>query len=118
MRLISSLVLCGFLFWGAQYVHGAEVQAPPFKYALAQLLTIALERNPSLATAEADVEASQGRLLGAKAYPNPELKAEAGPGRSLEGPANRGTEESFRFSQPLEWIPKRSARIRAGGHDV
>jgi len=117
MRRIVLIVVAGLL-WSVQYAYGAEPQAPQAQYDLAQLLSIALERNPSLAVGEANVGASQGRLLGAKAYPNPELKAEAGPGRALEGPANRGTEESFRFSQPLEWIPKRSARIRAGEHDV
>jgi cobalt-zinc-cadmium efflux system outer membrane protein len=36
----------------------------------------------------------------------------------LDGPPNRGTEESVRFSQPLEWVPKRSARIKAAEQGV
>lgn len=97
----------------------AQLSSPAAKeLTLTELLTLALERNPSLAVGEADVGARRGRLLGAKAYPNPELKVEAGPGRALEGPPNRGTEESFRFSQPLEWVPKRSARIKAAEQGV
>jgi cobalt-zinc-cadmium efflux system outer membrane protein len=118
MRLVSLFLLGGLLFWGAQYAHEAKAQAPLVKYDLAQLLTIALERNPSLEMVTSDVAASQGRLLGAQAYPNPELKVEAGPGRALDGPPNRGTEESVRFSQPLEWVPKRSARIQAAEQGV
>jgi len=117
MRRIISIVVVGLL-WSAQYPYGAESQVPRAQYDLAQLLSIALERNPSLAVGEADVGASRGRLLGAKAYPNPELTIGVGPGRALEGPPNRGTEESIKFSQPLEWVFKRSARIRSAEHDV
>lgn len=117
MRRIVSIIVVGLL-WSVQYAYGAEPQAPRAPYDLAQLLSIALERNPSLAVGEADVGASRGRLLGAKAYPNPELTIGAGPGRALEGPPNRGTEEGVKLSQPLEWMPKRSARIRAAEHDV
>ena len=117
MRRIVSIVVVGLL-GSVPYAYGAEPQAPRAQYDLAQLLSIALERNPSLAVGEADVGASRGRLLGAKAYPNPELTVGAGPGRALEGPPNRGTEESVKFSQPLEWVFKRSARIRSAEHDV
>ncbi len=117
MRRIVSIVVGGLL-WSVQYAHGAESQALRVQYDLVQLLSIALERNPSLAVVEADAGASRGRLIGAKDYPNPELKVEAGPGRALEGPPNRGTEESVRFSQPLEWVPKRSARIKAAEQGV
>lgn len=117
MRRIVSIVVVGLL-WSVPYAYGAEPQAPRARYDLAQLLSIALERNPSLAVGEANVGASRGRLLGAKAYPNPELTIGAGPGRALEGPPNRGTEESVKFSQPFEWVFKRSARIRSAEHDV
>src|SRR3989338_5257512 len=117
MRRIISIVVGGLL-WSVPYAYGAEPQAPRAQYDLAQLLSIALERNPSLAVVEADIGASEGRLLGAKAYPNPELSVGAGPARSLEGPPNRGTEEGVRLSQPFEWVPKRSARIRAAEYDV
>ncbi len=118
MRRIVSIVVGGLLLFGGRYAHGAEPLAPRAQYDLAQLLSIALQRNPSLAAAEAGIGASHGRLVGAKAYPNPELSVGAGPARSLEGPPNRGTEEGVRLSQPLEWIPKRSARIRAAEYDV
>ena len=118
MQLIVSIFAGSLLLWSVQQVSGAESQTPGARYDLTALLAMALERNPSLAVAEAGIGASQGRLLGAKAYPNPELLVGAGPGRALTGPSNRGTEEGARLSQPLEWIPKRSARIRAAEHDV
>ena len=118
MQLIVSILAGSLLLWSVQEASGAESKTPGTRYDLTALLAMALERNPSLAVAEAGIGASQGRLLGAKAYPNPELVVSAGPGRSLEGPPNRGTEEGVRLSQPLEWIPKRSARIRAAEHDV
>ena len=117
MRRIISIVVGGLL-WSVPYAHGAEPQALRAQYDLTQLLSIALQRNPSLAVVEAEGGESRGRLLGAQAYPNPELKVEAGPGRALDGPPNRGTEESIRFSQPLEWVPKRSARIKAAEQGV
>ena len=117
MRRMISIAVAGLL-WNVPYAYGAEPQAPRAHYDLAHLLAIAMERNPSLAVGEADVGASRGRLLGAKAYPNPELTVSAGPGRALEGPPNRGTEESVKFSQPFEWVFKRSARIRSAEHDV
>jgi cobalt-zinc-cadmium efflux system outer membrane protein len=117
MRWIVSIVVGGLL-WSVQYAHGAEPQTLRAQYDLTQLLSIALQRNPSLAVVEAEGGESRGRLLGAQAYPNPELKVEAGPGRALDGPPNRGTEESVRFSQPLEWVPKRSARIKAAEQGV
>lgn len=117
MRRMISIAVAGLL-WSVPYAYGAEPQAPRAHYELAHLLAIAMERNPSLAVGEADVGASRGRLLGAKAYPNPELTISAGPGRALEGPPNRGTEESVKFSQSFEWVFKRSARIRSAEHDV
>ncbi len=117
MWWIVSIVVGGLL-WSVQYAHGAEPQALRAQYDLTQLLSIALQRNPSLAVVEAEGGESRGRLLGAQAYPNPELKVEAGPGRALDGSPNRGTEESVRFSQPLEWVPKRSARIKAAEQGV
>jgi cobalt-zinc-cadmium efflux system outer membrane protein len=118
MKPIVLVLAASFLLWSVQQASGAESQTTGVRYDLTALLAMASERNPSLAVAEAGIGASQGRLLGAKAYPNPELLVGAGPGRALEGPPNRRTEEGVRLSQPLEWIPKRSARIRAAEHDV
>ena len=117
MRRIISIVVVGLL-WSIECAYGTEPQTSRAQYDLNQLLSMAMERNPSLAVVEAEGGESRGRLLGAQAYPNPELKVEAGPGRALDGPPNRGTEESVRFSQPLEWVPKRSARIKAAEQGV
>ena len=100
MRRIISIVVVGLL-WSIECAYGTEPQTSRAQYDLNQLLSMAMERNPSLAVVEAEGGESRGRLLGAQAYPNPELKVEAGPGRALDGPPNRGTEESVRFSQPL-----------------
>lgn len=118
MRRIISILAGVLLLGSVQYAYGAGPQAPTAQYNLAQLLSIALERNPSLSVVEANLGTSQGRLVGAKAYPNPELTVGAGPGRALEGPPNRGTEEGVRLIQPLEWLPKRSARIRAAEQEI
>jgi len=113
MQLMIVIVSASLWLWTAQQASGADSQVSGARYDLAALLALALERHPALAVGEADVEASRGRLLGAQAYPNPELTIGAGPGRALEGAPNRGTEVGARVSQPLEWMPTRSARIRA-----
>ncbi len=118
MRALFVLVISLVLLSLVSTVIAQQPSPVAREFTLSELLTLALERNPSLAVGEADVGASRGRLLGAKAFPNPELTIGAGSGRALEGPPNRGTEESVKFSQPFEWVFKRSARIRSAEHDV
>jgi cobalt-zinc-cadmium efflux system outer membrane protein len=115
MRRIVLILAGAFVLVGTLRAQGEQ---PSKTYDLPQLLIIALERAPVLAAAEATIKGSQGRLRSTQEYPNPELSAAAGPGRALGVPENRGTEESFRLSQPLEWIPKRSSRIRAAKQAV
>jgi len=68
------------------------------KYTLAQLERIALAANPTLAEAEAEIHAAEGRRLQAGLYPNPRVGFE---GEELRGGAYGGGERGFFVAQPL-----------------
>jgi len=118
MRPIVWMLIIGVWLASAIRVGAVEPSKKLQQYELPELIALALERAPVLTAAEATIAGSQGRLRSTQEYPNPELSAAAGSGRALRGPENRGTEESLRLSQPLEWIPKRSSRIRAAKQAV
>ncbi len=76
-----------------------EPQAPSPTLTLADLERMALARNPTLAEAQADVRASQGRKLQSGLYPNPTIGYE---GREINtGPVYRGGEHGFFVQQPI-----------------
>ena len=68
------------------------------KYTLDQLERTALAANPTLAEAESEVRAAQGRRLQAGLYPNPRVGFE---GEELRGGAYGGGEKGFFVAQPL-----------------
>jgi len=68
------------------------------KYTLDQLERMALAANPTLAEAEAEIRAAQGKHLQAGLYPNPRVGFE---GEELRGGAYGGGERGFFVAQPL-----------------
>ena len=79
------------------------------RYGLKELIKIALEKNPTVAVFQANLKATQGELLTAKAIPNPEIAFEGGRGRSLEEPLSKG-EYSISINQLIERPRKRLYR--------
>lgn len=91
-------------------VAGAEAPRPT-AYSLPDILTLAVQHNPTLAGAEGLVKQSQGQQIAAGAYPNPFVSGSAGRG-AIRDPSTgtRVTERTFTVEQPLEWTGKRQAR--------
>ncbi|MFQ5481027.1 MAG: TolC family protein [Thermodesulfobacteriota bacterium] len=81
-------------------------------YNLKTVLSISIEKNPSLAVFKANLGASRGALIAAGAYPNPELELGGSRGKSLETGETKG-EYSIGIGQPLEWPGKRLYRKKA-----
>lgn len=81
-------------------------------YTLEELLSIAIKNNPSVAIFRANLEASRGEVLSARAYPNPEIDLEGGKGKSRETSDSAG-EYSIGIGQTLEWPWKRMYRRKA-----
>lgn len=88
-------------------------------YSLESVLSLALAKNPTVASAESTIEQSRGHEVAAYTYPNPSISANSGRGRmrdlGLFDPAVRETVTEFNLSvgQPIEWPSKRAARQRA-----
>ena len=95
----------------------ADVSLPT--YALADIIGIAVERNPLVAGAQAAIDQSTGQRTAAGAYPNPTLHGDGGKGYLRDaGPLTNEIPRSANeymagFSQPIEWPAKRAARQRA-----
>ncbi|HUI41041.1 MAG TPA: TolC family protein [Terriglobia bacterium] len=84
---------------GAQAPATDDPQAPGPALTLDDLEKMALDRNPTLAEAEADVRASAGRKTQSGLYPNPVIGYE---GREITGGAvYRGGEHGFFIRQPI-----------------
>ena len=81
-------------------------------YSLQELRAIARSVHPTLASAEVAVEAAQGFLKQARAYPNPELAVAYGQGRPREGGESR-SENQFLLVQPIEVGGIRKWRARS-----
>lgn len=81
-------------------------------FTLDELLSIAIDVNPSTAIFKANLEASKGEAISASAYPNPEVNIEGWRGKSLETGASKD-EYSLGIGQPIEWPAKRSFRKKA-----
>ncbi len=88
-------------------------------YALAEIIGIAVERNPLVAGALATIDQSTGQRTAAGAYPNPTVHGDGGKGYLRDaGPLTNEIPRSANeymagFSQPIEWPAKRAARQRA-----
>ena len=88
-------------------------------YSLPDILTLALQHNPTVAGAEGLVKQSHGQQIAAGAYPNPSVSGSAGRG-AIRDPSTgvRVTERTFTVEQPLEWTGKRQARQEAADAGV
>ena len=88
-------------------------------YSLDDIVTLAVERSPTLAGAEGFVKQSHGQQISAGAYPNPSLSGAAGRG-AIRDPSTgtRITERTVTIEQPLEWVGKRQARQDAADAGV
>lgn len=91
---------------------GGQAIAGEMGYTVDELITIAIEKNPSAAIFKANLEASSGEVISARAYPNPELELEGGRGKSLDTFDSKG-EYSVGIGQPLEWPARRFYRKKA-----
>lgn len=80
-------------------------------YSLDDIVALAMEHSPALASAEGLVKQSHGRQIAAEAYPNPSVAGTLGRG-AIRDPSNgiRVTERTFTVEQPIEWGGKRQAR--------
>ena len=81
-------------------------------YTIDELISIALEKNPSMAAFKANLEASKADIISARAYPNPEVEFQGVSGKSLETGESKG-EYSAGIGQPIERPAKRSYRKKA-----
>jgi len=95
----------------------ASPARPP--YELHDVLSLALSRNPALASASSVVDQRRGEQVSASAYPNPSINGEAGRG-SIRDPSTGVSivERTVTVQQPLEWPAKRAARQRAAAAGV
>jgi len=117
MRLLCSAVIFSFLV----ILMGSSVQAETASasYALHDIIGLAIERNPMIAGAMANIDQSTGQRAAAGAYPNPTIRGDTGKGYLRDaGPLTpeipkSATEYMAAFSQPIEWPAKRAARQRA-----
>ena len=90
-----------------------HVNAESRVYALDDVLNMAQKQNPSVNIFRANLEASQGVAVAARAYPNPTVGVVGGQGKSTEGPPSSYQREfSAEIGQPLEWPLKRRYRAR------
>lgn len=78
-------------------------------YTIDELISIALEKNPSIAVFTANLEAGKADIVSARAYPNPEVEFQGGNGKSLETEESKG-EYSVGISQLVERPAKRFFR--------
>lgn len=117
MRLLCSAVIFSVLV----ILMGSSVQAETASasYALHDIIGLAIERNPMIAGAMANIDQSTGQRAAAGAYPNPTIRGDTGKGYLRDaGPLTpeipkSATEYMASFSQPIEWPAKRAARQRA-----
>ncbi|WP_374256966.1 TolC family protein [Aquabacterium sp.] len=93
--------------WLAHPVGQVSSATPASGMSLSEAITLAWQHSPSLQAAELDLQASDGAVMQAKAYPNPELQALVEDTR----PESRTT--TVQLAQPIELGGKRAARISA-----
>jgi cobalt-zinc-cadmium efflux system outer membrane protein len=94
-------------------VTNADAEGPQ-QYALAEIISLALEHNPAVAGAQGVVRQSLGQQVTAGAYLNPSISGSTGRG-SIRDPSTgvKITERTVTVEQPLEWQGKRRARQQA-----
>lgn len=110
----SCIVLC--LYAGTE-ARAEDPRSTP--YSLTDILALALERSPALASAAGAVKHSQGQQIAAAAYPNPSVLGSVGRG-AIRDPSTgvHVTEHTVTVEQPFEWTGKRRARQEAAAAGV
>lgn len=110
----SCIVLCVYAGTAAR---AEDPRSTP--YSLPDILILALERSPALASAAGAVKHSQGQQIAAGAYPNPSVLGSVGRG-AIRDPSTgvHVTEHTLTVEQPLEWTGKRQARKEAAAAGV
>lgn len=114
LRSCTRTLSCLVIVYGLSSGLGLAAEPPPRSYTLNEVVRVALEHNPAITAARAELDKSEGRQEMAKAYPNPTFSMSAGHG-AIRDPSTGVsiTERTFTLEQPLEWQGKRSARQRA-----
>jgi cobalt-zinc-cadmium efflux system outer membrane protein len=98
-------------------VHAVEPVAK--SYTLSEVLSLAEAGNPSLGVFRANIEAAQGALTEARAFPNPEIGVDIGRAKPRNVPdAGYEREWSGEISQVLEWPGARRSSRRAAAAQV
>jgi cobalt-zinc-cadmium efflux system outer membrane protein len=114
LRLISPILGSGIVLCvqAGSTAWAEEPRSTP--YALSEILVLALERSPTLASAAGVVKQGHGQQLAADAYPNPTISGGAGKG-SIRDPSTGISiiEHTVTVEQPVEWSGKRRARKAA-----
>ncbi len=108
-RLISAAYTI-MLLQGA--VPAGAADPSPRIYELPDIIDLALQRNPTVAKAQAVIEESRGQRIAAEAYPNPTILGQTADGVVRDPDGARLMERMVTLTQPLEWTGKRSARKR------
>jgi cobalt-zinc-cadmium efflux system outer membrane protein len=111
--LLLARMACAGALTMRRTVASAAAEGPQ-QYALGEIITLALERNPAMAGAQSIVQQSRGQQVAAGAYLNPSISGSAGRG-AIRDPSTgvRVTEHTVSIEQPLEWQGKRRARQQA-----
>lgn len=89
-----------------------EVQ-PMRGMALAEVLAIAREQNPTVDQFKANLELARAEILQTLAYPNPEIEGSIGEAETREEPIERAAEYELSIEQAIEWPHKRQRRREA-----
>lgn len=120
---LSAAVFPGFAASGGDVVPGrpalapaaapAAAAAPVAAFSLAALRDMARATHPSLAAADAYVEAGQAQLTTAAAYPNPDVEFLAGRSQARLPGAVDGSVRSLALTQRLDNPWQREARLDA-----
>ena len=116
MRFLSLLFSCALAAATAAAQQPATVvpvpDEPSGELTLEQVLSLATSRSPEIAAAESEVRAREGRLLQARARPNPEL---SGTTENLGGDVAKtgGVQSTLQVGQRLELGGDRAARTAA-----
>lgn len=88
-----------------------QAKDPMATYELDRIIELALERNPTIASAKSSVQQDEGRRTQAGAYPNPTIGGNTA-NASLRDPSTgtRMTEYGMSLHQTVEWPAMRAAR--------
>ncbi len=97
--------------------HSRSIAGGQKTYTLDALVSIAIEKNPSVAVFNANLETAKASVISARAYPNPEMEFQGGSAKSLDTSVSQG-EYSIGIGQPLERPKKRLYRQQAAEAEV